>query len=98
MSEFMITFDRVPPADFFEGAVDQASRIRLLRFFHAPVRSRLDRILSRFDVSVTELEAIGAMIVRGSQETLAMVRADDEFKHAGVTVSEDVRFVTLRST
>jgi hypothetical protein len=91
-----LQFNAEPPAELFRSARGGAERLRVLREFYAPLKKQLRAALDGLPVEVKDLEAMGAVVVRGAPGTLdRLTRPGGVLNSVDVSIAEDAEFVPL---
>ena len=91
----LLQFTEQPPLEMLQGARGRSEKLRILQEFYEPRKSRLHTLLRRFPVEWNDLEALGAVIVRGEATALEELMADSELGRVGVCVTQDGEFTAF---
>ena len=75
MSSLLLQFKAEPPAEIFAQARGGAQRLEILRRFYERLKRGLRLELGKYPVEVTDLDAMGAVVVRGPPGTLKQTHA-----------------------
>lgn len=98
MPSLLLQFDAEPPAELFKDARGGTERLEILKQFYAVKKKNLRTKLQDKAVEVTDLGAMGSVVVSGSPVALAeLTRPGGDLERLGVTVAEEAEFLPLGS-
>jgi hypothetical protein len=94
MDALLIRFTASPAPAMYEGAQGSVERMERLGSFYADIKQKVRSNVAAYDVEVTDLESMGAMIIYGEPPTLEELRRPGgPLDFEGIVVEDDATFL-----